>query len=113
MHRRGPAREDTLGLMGNKPRIEFLAAWRKHRKLSQEALAGLVRLTQGMISQLENGDSDFTGNHLALLSRALRCSWYDLLYRDPKDENDPIAAAIDVSKENRPLAARLLRQLSH
>lgn len=97
--------------MGDHPRIEFLQAWRIHRKLSQEALAALVGLTQGMISQLENGDTEFLGRHLVDFARVLRCSTFDLQFRHPEGDDDPVAIALRLPKNQRPLAARLLKQL--
>lgn len=66
-----------------KPRPTFLAKWRAHRGLSQEELADKIGQTQGMISQLENGHSNYTGETLELLARALDCEPWELLARDP------------------------------
>lgn len=65
-----------------KPRL-FLREWRDHRNLTQEKLAERADLTQGMISQLENGQSDYTGKLLRRLADALSCNPIDLLTRDP------------------------------
>lgn len=99
------------GTMGDKPKIRFLRAWREYRDISQEALGAKIGFTQGMISQLENGDTDFTGNHLELLSQALQCTAYDLQFRHPADENDPLAAVLALPEAVRPLAVKLIRQL--
>lgn len=74
-----------------------LRQWRKKRKLSQEKLAAMVGLTQGMISQIETGRSDYLGGHLILLAAALRCSVRDL-FRDPDDPS------IDAMLEGKPTA---------
>lgn len=68
----------------------FLKQWRDHRGLSQEALAAKIGLTQGMISQLENGTSDYTATSLENLATALECSVYQLLFQDP-NHPDPVA----------------------
>lgn len=86
----------------------FIKDWRKHRGLSQEALGALVGLTQGMISQLEKGTSDYTGRHLDLISEALRCSVLDLLSRSPK-EDDPAALYGQLSTRGRIQAIEMLK----
>lgn len=42
---------------------------RKKARLSQAKLADEIGLSQGMISQLEKGDSDYTRTHIESLSR--------------------------------------------
>lgn len=64
-------------------RLAQLAARRKARKLTQEALAARVGLTQGMISHLETGETDFTGTHMVMLSGVLECAPPDLLAYPP------------------------------
>lgn len=64
-------------------RITFLRAWREHRELSQDQLGAKAGYTQGMISHWETGATDYTGNNLVNLARALECEPRDLLYRHP------------------------------
>lgn len=61
----------------------FLKQWRNHRGLTQEQLADRVGVTQGLISQLENNRTDYTGALLEALADALLCDPQDLLMRDP------------------------------
>lgn len=72
-----------------RPKIQrkplFLRQWRKHRGLTQEVLADRAGITQGMVSQLENNESDYTGGLLLVLSDALQCDPVDLIIRDPSD----------------------------
>lgn len=63
----------------------FLAAWRKHRGLSQEDLAERAGVTQGLISQLETGKTDYTGETLEKLAKALDCEPGDLLRGIPAE----------------------------
>lgn len=63
----------------------FLREWRAHRHLTQEKLADRAEVTQGMISQLENGQSDYTGELLERLADALSCDPVDLIIRDPTE----------------------------
>lgn len=97
--------------MADIPRRWFLFEWRKFRGLTQEALGYKVGLTQGMISHLETGETDFTSTHLDLLSKALHCTKYDLLFRDPNNDNDPVAAIHALPESLWPLATKLLKQL--
>jgi len=68
----GMATRPAKRLVRAKPRraVWFLKAWRKYRGLSQEALGAKVGLTQGMISQLEDGTSNYTRQHLEELYAA-------------------------------------------
>ena len=97
--------------MKKRRRSWFLRQWREHRGLSQERLAGKIGLTQGMISQLENGASDYTANHLDLLSVALECSIYQLLFQDPRKPDDPVAIYQALPEYERAQAIEMLRGL--
>lgn len=72
-----------------KRRKLFLREWRKHRGLSQEQLAERVGTTQGHISHLETGRSDYSGELLAILADALQCEPVDLMMRNPLDPAAP------------------------
>jgi transcriptional regulator with XRE-family HTH domain len=61
----------------------FLAKWRKHRGMTQEALGAAVGMTASSISQLENGKQGFSDKSLADLARALKCTPVALLACDP------------------------------
>lgn len=63
----------------------LLRKWRDFRGLTQERLAERAGVSQGLISQLENNKTDFTGDVLAALAYALGCDPADLLMRDPTD----------------------------
>lgn len=60
-------------------------AWRVFRGMNQEDLAAAAGVSQGLISQLENNGTDYTGDTLARLAFALNCTDIDLLTRDPGD----------------------------
>lgn len=49
----------------------FIKAWRKHRKMTVEAVAERAGLTASMISQLETGRSAYTQNSLEAVAAAL------------------------------------------
>jgi transcriptional regulator with XRE-family HTH domain len=65
----------------------YLREWRKFRNLTQERLADRAGVSQGLISQLENDRTDFTGEVLASLADALACEPADLLIRNPLDDD--------------------------
>ena len=52
---------------------------RKQRGLTQTELAQLINVTQGAISQWENGNSRPTLDNLVAIARALNCSIDDLI----------------------------------
>lgn len=85
------------------PRIRFLHAWRKHRKISQEKLGAAIGKTQGFISQLETGSTDYTGSHLEGLAAALDCTPVDLLRHDPRTGESPytLLERLDASERTR------------
>jgi len=65
----------------------YLRQWRRYRGLTQEQLADAVGMTAPTISQLENNKQGFTGETLAKLAHALRCSPAALLGHDPTQED--------------------------
>lgn len=97
--------------MARQRRRWYLKEWREHRKLSQEKLAAAAGLTQGMISQLENNTSDYTGKTLEALAAALKCSVYDLLFRDPAWPESPATVFEELGEEDKPLAIDMLRTI--
>ena len=50
----------------------FIREWRKFRNLTQERLAERIDKTHGLISQIENGDTDYTQSTLEALADAMR-----------------------------------------
>lgn len=69
-------------IMAQRQRI-LLKEWRNFRGLTQERLASRAGVTQGLISQLENDRTDYSGEVLAALADALGCTPADLLIRNP------------------------------
>lgn len=83
-----------------------LKAWRDLRGFSQDELAEEAGLSQGLISQLENDGTDYSGDTLARLAFALNCTDIDLLTRDPNDPEGLGRAWEDLSAlERRQLVA--------
>jgi transcriptional regulator with XRE-family HTH domain len=97
--------------MKKRRRTWFLRQWRDYRELSQEQLGEKIGLTQGMISQLESGLSDYTGTHLENLSTALGCTVYQLLFQDPRVPDDPMALYEALPEYERAHAIEMLKGL--
>ena len=90
----------------------FLKEWRAFRDdITQERLADRAGISQGMISQLENGTSDYTGALLDKLAYALRCDPGDLIMRNPVDPESPWSIWETLKPEQRRQAIRLLKAL--
>ena len=86
--------------------LPLLKKWRKYRSnMTQERLAERTGLSQGMISQLENGKSDYTGGMLEILADALQCDPPDLIMRNPL-EPDAIWSIWDALKDLKPAQQR-------
>lgn len=116
-NRRTPAIGRTLPAMA-KPhpkrqrRRLFIKQWREYRnKMTQETLGARVGVTQGMISQLETGTSDYTGELLEKIAYALRCEPADLLMRNPLDPEAPWSIWDTLPATERPRAVELLKAL--
>lgn len=60
--------------------------WRKHRGLTQEALAELMGTTKGSINKYENRKLPITGEILEQLTFHLRCTEEDLFRHKPSDD---------------------------
>ncbi|EMM5415271.1 helix-turn-helix domain-containing protein [Citrobacter farmeri] len=70
---------------------ERIRARRKDLKLTQRALAKLVKVAHVTISQWETGDSEPGGKNLFALSNALQCSPTWILYGDESaTPGDPV-----------------------
>lgn len=61
----------------------FVREWRKHRKLTQEQLAGMTGYTPSSISQLETGAQGYEEATLVKLAEALQCKPGDLISGPP------------------------------
>lgn len=92
-----------------KPKIKnthFIREWRKHRGLTQEALAASIGVSTATISQIENGKQGYTDTTLFDLAAALGCDAGDLLKRsplsDPETQEVPIMGYIGAGAEVEP-----------
>lgn len=75
----------------------FLAEWRKHRGLSQQALADAMGTSKGYISELERGVRRYNQDLLESAAKALDCSPGDLLSVDPRStQKEQSAELIDI-----------------
>ena len=64
----------------------FIAAWREHRGLTQEQLAGRVGMSRENLSKIEAGKVPYRQDFLESCAEALSCSKGDLIERDPRME---------------------------
>jgi transcriptional regulator with XRE-family HTH domain len=89
----------------------YLEAWRRYRKLSQEELAERVDTTASMISLLENGERGLSAKWLRKLAPALDTTPGHLLEHDPNSlPTDILDIWAHISKRDRPTALRILEQ---
>ena len=93
-----------------RPRYYF-REWRKHRNLTQEALASRVGMSTPSISQIETGKQGFTDSTLEALAEALHCEPGDLLMRDPTDPQAPWSLWESLSPAQRATGINLLKAL--
>jgi len=92
--------------------LPLLPKWRKYRnEMTQDQLAERSGVTQGMISHLENGNTDFTGNMLERLAFALQCEPPDLIMRDPTDSEAPWTIWETLKPAERRQAVEILKAL--
>lgn len=90
--------------------LPLLAKWREYRsRMTQEQLAERSGLTQGMISHLENGKTDYSGETLEILAFALQCEPADLLMRDPTDSEAPWSIWETLDPPQRRVAVEMLK----
>jgi transcriptional regulator with XRE-family HTH domain len=93
-----------------KIRLPNLSKWRRYRKKSQHKLAVDIGVTQGMISQWENGRADLTLETVDLLARALETSPQQLQFSLPGRDNF-VAVWESLPESEQARALRLLRSL--
>jgi transcriptional regulator with XRE-family HTH domain len=93
--------------------LPLLKDWRKYRdNITQARLADRAGLPQAMISQLENGGVDYTGEVLERLAAALNCEPADLLMRSSLDADAPWTIWHNLKPAQKTLAIRLLKALA-
>lgn len=84
MDRIGPQGE-PIAMLNTRKRRTFIKEWRKHRGLTQEALAERVGMSPGNVSLIERGLQNYTQETLEAFGDALQCEPADLLMRNPLD----------------------------
>jgi transcriptional regulator with XRE-family HTH domain len=93
--------------------LPLLEKWREYRNgMTQQQLADLCDLTQGMISHLETGKSDYTGELLDALAYALGCEPADLIMRNPLDPEAPWTIWDQLSPSQRIVALKQMQALA-
>ena len=81
----------------------YLKQWREFRGLSQEALGEQMgKGTSGAsVSRVENGETPYTQDWLEAAAEVLGCTPADLISRDPRDDDGPLAQAIRLLETSR------------
>lgn len=98
--------------------VHFVKEWRKHQKLSVEALGEMAGISGSMISQLERGKTTYTQNTLEALARAMKLQPWQLLACGP-DENaelwrtvmDHTGLFIGIEEEDRPKVEEMFNEM--
>jgi transcriptional regulator with XRE-family HTH domain len=111
MKKKGAAGPKVQTRFKQPKRRTFVTEWRRYRSLTQERLAERAGVSQGMISQLETGQSDYTGELLEKLADALECKPADLIMRNPLDTEAPWLIWDQLKPEQRKQALRVLKAL--
>jgi transcriptional regulator with XRE-family HTH domain len=84
--------------------LPVLKAWRSARSISLDALASQSGLDTAVISAIEAGEKDYTGNELQALASAFGCTPSGLL-------NGPSPPVLEAGASERRLLAQMLRDL--
>lgn len=61
----------------------FVRAWREHRRLTQEQMAGRLDMSRENYSKIENGKVPYNQDFLEMAALAMQCNASDLLERNP------------------------------
>lgn len=94
--------------------------WRLYRGIkTQKELAELSiahdpegqGVIRGVICRLESGNTRYHAEHIAILSRTLRCSPRDLIGTNPNDAGDIFAVYAGLSEADKRRAAKLVADL--
>lgn len=87
----------------------YLQAWRKFRRITQDELAERVGTTKAVISLLESGQRPLSAKWLRKLAPALQTTPGHLLDHDPESlPTDMLALWADIDARDRPRALRVL-----
>jgi transcriptional regulator with XRE-family HTH domain len=95
----------------DEPRRHFIREWRRHRGLTQEALAARLGISTASVSQIETGKQGYTQRSLEAIARALDSDPASLLSRDPRDEEGIWEVWASLSPEQKRQAIAILRAL--
>jgi len=109
--------------MANRTRW-YLEEWRRHRNLSQEALADRVnditeswgdaamKLSKSDVSKLERGKRRYNSDQLRAFALALNCDEADLVAYTPEEADEIKRIVGKIVKRGRATDLRLLRAMA-
>jgi transcriptional regulator with XRE-family HTH domain len=105
-------RKRVISRLKKRRGLPLLKNWRAYRNhMKQEDLADRSGLSQGLISHLENGKSDYSGETLEKLAFALQCEPADIIMRDPLDTEAPWSIWETLGVPERRQAVEILKAL--
>ncbi|MET0364260.1 MAG: S24 family peptidase [Sphingobium sp.] len=67
----------------------FVSAWRKHRRLSQDEAADAIGTTKSMYGKLERGERTLDTDWLDKMARAFDCEPYQIIAAPPGEDAAP------------------------
>jgi transcriptional regulator with XRE-family HTH domain len=89
----------------------YLREWRKHRGLTQAALAAAMGIDRTLICKTETYKLRYNQDLLEAAARVLQCTPAELLVRDPNDPHGLWAELERMTAEEQATAGRMLRAL--
>lgn len=96
-------------MSNDKPHGNYLRAWRKHRGLTQEALAEAVDYDRTVISKIERGAIQYTQGFLEKAAKVLDCEPGQLISTDPEDERKVMDIWDRILEREQPRALDILK----
>lgn len=90
----------------------FIREWRKFRGFSQVQLADQIGITQGALSDLENGRFAYVQTLLETIAETLQCRPADLLARPPGTADGLRSIWDEIPNENREQVMEILKTFS-
>jgi transcriptional regulator with XRE-family HTH domain len=83
-----------IGAVKTKPKPKhFIAAWRRHRGMSQDELAAQIGMTSATVSRVEAGKQPYNQKMIEDIASALLTSVADLIAHDP-EAPDPLTPVL-------------------
>lgn len=92
-------------------KASFIKQWRKFRKMTQADLAEATGMSNGNLSNIENGKQPYIQDHLEAIAAILRCEVIDLILRNPQEPEGIWALWSRAKPEQRQQILKIMRAL--